>query len=190
MSTLSKSVLVLNKGWQAINVRTVQESLSMMAADAATGMDFNDDGNFVPLKWDDWLKLPVRYEDDFVGTPNRKVRAPRVIIAVKFNKVPLKRPRLCMRNLVERDGNKCAYTQRVLSPKERSMEHVTPRSHGGVTAWENVVLAHKDINNLRGNRSLKEAGLQLKIKPFAPKALPFHETVSLVFPEWKYFVKK
>ena len=26
----------------------------MMAADAATGMDFSD-GNFVPVKWSDWL---------------------------------------------------------------------------------------------------------------------------------------
>ena len=36
------------------------------------------------------LNLPVRSEDDCIGTPSRSVRAARVIIAVKFNKVPLR----------------------------------------------------------------------------------------------------
>jgi hypothetical protein len=44
MSNLDKQVLVLNKSWQPINVMTVQKALSMMAADAATAMDFSDEG--------------------------------------------------------------------------------------------------------------------------------------------------
>jgi 5-methylcytosine-specific restriction endonuclease McrA len=85
-------------------------------------------------------------------------------IAVKFNKVPLKRPRLTMTHLRERDGGRCAYTEQVLKPEECSMEHVTPRSKGGATEWKNAVPADKRINNIRGNRSLKEAGLTLKIQ--------------------------
>ena len=92
MGVLENQCLVLNRSWQAVNVITVQAALSMMAADAATGMNFTE-GNFVPVRWNDWLNLPVA-EDDCIGTPSRRVRAPRVIIAVKFNKVPLKRPRL------------------------------------------------------------------------------------------------
>jgi 5-methylcytosine-specific restriction endonuclease McrA len=49
------------------------------------------------------------------------------------------------------------------------MEHVVPRSKGGATEWKNVVLADKRINNIRGNRSLKEAGLTLKIQPKVPE---------------------
>jgi hypothetical protein len=60
---------------------------------------------------------------------------------VKFNKVPLKRPRLTMRHLRERDGGCYSYTERVLKPEECSMEHVIPRSKGGATEWKNVVLA-------------------------------------------------
>ena len=191
MSVLENQCLVLNRSWQAINVVTVQAALLQMAADAATGMDFSD-GNFIPVKWVDWLAVNVRPEDDFVGTPSRRVRAPRVIIAVKFNKVPLKRPRLTMRHLRERDGGRCAYTERVLKPDECSMDHVVPRSKGGVTSWSNIVLADKRINNIRGNRSLKEAGLTLKIQPREPKAKPFHETLrpGVKFAEWEFFVKK
>ena len=163
MTVLEQQVLVLNRQWQAINVITVQAALSMMAADAATGMNF-EEGNFVPVRWTDWLALDIGDGDDCIGTPSRKVRVPRVIIAVKFNKVPLKRPRLTMRHLRERDGGRCAYTERLLKPEECSMEHVVPRSKGGITEWKNVVL----VNNLRGNRSLKEAGLTLKIQPTMP----------------------
>ena len=174
-----------------MNDITVQAALSIMAADAATGMNFTE-GNFVPVRWNDWLNLPVRAEDDCIGTPSRRVRAPRVIIAVKFNKVPLKRPRLTMRHLRERDGGRCAYTERLLKPEECSMEHVVPRSKGGATEWKNVVLADKRINNIRGNRSLKEAGLTLKIQPKVPGVKPLHESLKsrLKFPEWEFFVKK
>jgi hypothetical protein len=79
MGALEHQCLVLNRQWQAINVITVQAALSMMAADAATGMDFTAAGNFVPVKWGDWLDLAVRPEDDSIGTPSRRVRAPRVI---------------------------------------------------------------------------------------------------------------
>jgi hypothetical protein len=35
----------------------------MMAADAATGMNF-EEGNFVPVRWTDWLALDIRDGDD------------------------------------------------------------------------------------------------------------------------------
>jgi len=145
------------------------------------------------MKWSDWLKLPVRWEDDGIRTPSRVVRVPRVIVAVAFNKVPLKRPRLTLKHLRERDKHRCAYTQRVLKPEECSMEHVVPKSKGGATEWRNVVLADKRINNMRGNRTLKEAGLTLKVKPFIPGVRPFHESLRIrgvTFPEWEFFVKK
>ena len=84
MTVLEQQVLVLNRQWQAINVIAVQAALSMMTADAATGMNF-EEGNFVPVRWTDWLALDIRDGDDCLGTPSRKVRVPRVIIAVKFN---------------------------------------------------------------------------------------------------------
>src|SRR3984893_5817786 len=192
MGVLDTQCLVLNRSWQAVNVITVQAALSMMAADAATGMDFTATGNFVPVKWSDWLNLAVRPEDDSIGTPSRRVRAPRVIIAVKFNKVPLKRPRLTMRHLRERDGGRCAYTERVLKPEECSMEHVTPRSKGGATEWKNVVVADKRITTIRGNRTLEQAAHTLKIQRRAPAAKPFHESLRnrLKFPEWELFVRR
>jgi hypothetical protein len=50
MGALENQCLVPNRSWQAVNVITVQAALSMMAADAATGMNFTE-GSFVPVKW-------------------------------------------------------------------------------------------------------------------------------------------
>ena len=97
-----------------------------------------------------------------------------------------------MRHLRERDGGRCAYTERLLKSEECSMEHVVPRSKGGATEWKNVVLADKRINNIRGNRTLEQAGLTLKIQARVPAAKPFHESLRnrLKFPEWEFFVKR
>ncbi len=114
-------------------------------------------------------ELPVREEDEIVDTPSRTVRVPKVIIAMKFDEVALRRPKLSLRALRERYGNRCATPLRELKPRERSMEHVVPRSQGGATESDNVVLGDKAINNQRGNQSLREAGLVLKIKPHRPR---------------------
>ena len=53
------TVLVLNRHWQAIHVKTPAEAFCMMASDAATSLDITD-GNFLPTKWSDWLRsVPV-----------------------------------------------------------------------------------------------------------------------------------
>ena len=107
---LNKStVLVLNRHWQAIHVKTPAEAFCMMASDAATALDIAE-GNFVPTKWSDWLGLPVREHDSAVKTPRGQVRVPTVIVAANYAKVPLRRPRFGARGIWERDGGVCQYT--------------------------------------------------------------------------------
>lgn len=109
---LNKStVLVLNRHWQAIHVKTPAEAYCMMASDAATALDMSD-GNFLPTKWSAWLKLPVREHDNAVNTSRGPVRVPTVIVAANYAKVPMRRPRFGTRGIWERDGGVCQYTGR------------------------------------------------------------------------------
>src|SRR5277367_5100942 len=62
-------VLVLNRNWQAINVRTPQQAFVQMATDVATALDI-DGENMVPVRWAQWIKLPVRETDYAVRTPS------------------------------------------------------------------------------------------------------------------------
>jgi 5-methylcytosine-specific restriction endonuclease McrA len=166
------TVLVLNRHWQAIHVKTPAEAFCMIATGAATALDVQADDYITPVRWDDWLKLPVREHDNAVNTPRGPVRVPTVIVAANYAKVPLRRPRFGARGIWERDGGVCQYTGRKLSPKEGNIDHVVPRSRGGKTSWDNCVLAHREVNSRKANRLPHEAGLRLRKQPTAPRVVP------------------
>ena len=46
-------VLVLNRNWQAINVRTPQEAFCMMATNVATALEIDGDDHIRPVTWDE-----------------------------------------------------------------------------------------------------------------------------------------
>src|ERR1043165_9516202 len=93
------TVLVLNRNWQAINVRTPQEAFCMMAADVATGLEIEFESanvsgydsfrtphsalrarNIRPVTWDEWITLPIREQDEAVHTVRGQIRVPTVIV--------------------------------------------------------------------------------------------------------------
>ena len=173
---LNKStVLVLNRHWQAIHVKTPAEAFCMIATGAATALDVQVDGYITPIRWDDWLKLPVREHDNSVNTPRGPVRVPTVIVAANYAKVPLRRPRFGARGIWERDGGVCQYTGRKLAPKEGNIDHVVPRSRGGKTVWTNVVTACGSCNLLKGNRLPQQSGMFPKQKPIQPTSYMLQE---------------
>ncbi len=206
MSILTKAtVLVLNRNWQAINVRTPQEAFCMMATNVATGLDIEYPAPtesavslctlhsplFTPRAWDEWITLPIREQDESVHTVRGQIRVPTVIVAVNYAKVPKKRPKLCARTIRERDGNRCQYTGRMLRPDEGSLDHVVPRSRGGKDAWENLVWSAKEVNQRKADRLPHEAGLKLLSVPRAPKELPVSALIrnTAKVEDWKLFLQ-
>jgi len=199
------TVLVLNRNWQAINVRTPQEAFCMMATNVATALEieFADEADLIrdpqsalraqnirPVTWDEWITLPIREQDEAVHTVRGAIRLPTVIVAVNYAKVPKKRPKLCAKAIRERDGNRCQYTGRVLHPNEGSLDHVVPRSRGGKDAWENLVWSAKEVNQKKADRLPHEAGLKLLSVPRAPKELPVSALIrnSAEVEDWKLFL--
>jgi len=166
------TVLVLNRNWQAIDVKTPADSFCMMAAGTATALDFGNGEEMRPTKCEEWFSLPVRETDNFVGTVHGPVRVPTVIVLARYDKVPKHRPKLSGRGIWERDGGVCQYTGRKLSRDEGNIDHVVPRSRGGKTSWENCVLADKKVNSRKANRTPEEVGLKLIKKPNPPRDLP------------------
>lgn len=188
-------VLVLNRNWQAINIRTPQDAFCQMATHVATGLDIElgvESPALRPVTWDEWITLPIRPQDNAVRTARGAIRVPTVIVAVNYARVPKKRPKLNARNIRERDGNRCQYTGRLLHPDEGSLDHVVPRSRGGADTWENLVWSAKDVNTRKADRLPHEAGLRLLAIPRAPKELPVtqHLRNAHGLAEWKLFLKE
>ena len=128
-------VLVLNRNWQAINTTTPALAFCQMATDVATGLDIQGVDWMVPVKWDDWMTLPVGDQDFSLGTARGPIRVPTVVVLSRFDRVPLKRPRFSLRNIWKRDGGRCQYTGRELASKDGLTAHPRSRfstSHGRI----------------------------------------------------------
>lgn len=192
MSLLYKDiVLVLNRNWQAIGVKTPADTFGMLMTDAATALYIEGDSAMLPMKWNDWVKNPVTEDDLTVNTIRGKIKIPKVIVLCKFDRVPKKRPRFSSKNIWIREQGRCAYTGKKLKPDEGNIDHLVPKSRGGKTDWLNCVLASKDINSKKGNLTPEEAGLKLMIKPTVPKEMPSYHYIRNKhnIKEWGYFLK-
>ena len=162
----------------------------MMATNVATGLEIEGEEHIRPVTWEEWIRLPIRDQDEAVRTVRGPIRVPTVIVAVNYAKVPKKRPKLCARTIRERDGNRCQYTGTLLRPEEGSLDHVVPRSRGGPDTWENLVWAAKNVNQRKGNRLPHEAGLKLLSVPRAPKEVPVTALIRNTpgIDDWKLFL--
>ena len=75
------------------------------------------------------------------------------------------------RNVLIRDGFKCAYCRKGI--KLLTIDHIIPKSRGGLTTFENCVSACKPCNNKKSNRTPSEARMFLKVKAYQPTISEF-----------------
>jgi 5-methylcytosine-specific restriction endonuclease McrA len=191
-SVINKAiVLVLNRNWQAINIRTPAEAFCQMATGVATALEIDGADHIRPVPWDEWIRLPVREQDQPVQTVRGPIRLPTVIVLANFARVPKRRPKLCAKTIRDRDGNRCQYTGIALKPDEGNIDHVVPRSRGGQDTWENCVWASKAINSKKGNRLPHEAGLKLLKTPKALREVPVTALIRNAhgIPDWEPFIR-
>jgi 5-methylcytosine-specific restriction endonuclease McrA len=194
-SVLEKNVvLVLNRNWQAVNTTTPAHAFCQMASGNAMGLDMGleeEEGQQMnPVSWEEWVTLPVRDSDWAVGVVRGRLRVPRVILAVRYNRVPMRHPKFSYQAIRDRDQGRCQYTGRKLGREEGNIDHIVPRSRGGQTSWHNCVLSCKRVNNHKGDRTPPEAGLRLLKKPDSPRVLPMTLFLRNVhgIPEWEPFL--
>ncbi len=191
-SLRQNTVLVLNRNWQAIHTLCPAEAFCRMATNTAVALDVRGPDWMVPVSWEEWLDLPIAETDQAVGTPMGQIRVPTVVIMSSYALVPMKRPKFNSRNLWQRDDGCCQYTGRQLRPGEGSIDHVIPRSRGGSTSWENCVLAAREVNAKKADRTPEEAGLKLQRKPVAPREVPVTKLLKNQheIPSWELFLGK
>jgi 5-methylcytosine-specific restriction endonuclease McrA len=91
---------------------------------------------------------------------------PSVVRLSRYVRVPHDRTVAVNRRTVfARDGHRCQYC----GSTAESIDHVVPRSRGGMHAWDNVVAACRRCNTRKEDRLPHEAGLVLRTAPMAPR---------------------
>jgi 5-methylcytosine-specific restriction endonuclease McrA len=187
---LNENVLVLNRLWQAINVCTVERAFCLLYTGHAEVV-LEAGGNFQTFDFREWRDFSAAHHgEDVVHTVSFKVRVPRVILLLFFDRLPHKEVKFTRHNIFERDHNACQYCGKRFDRRELNLDHVIPRDRGGTTTWENVVCACIPCNTRKANRTPFEAGMHLVRKPKRPKWRPFvNVSIQMIAHDsWKHFL--
>lgn len=168
-SVLDHPSLVLNRSWVAIHVTTARRPLCLVYSEAAVCVEPDSLQTFEFDAWVVWNRSP---SDLWIRAPEVTIAAPEVIQLRPYNKVPACVAPFTRRNLYDRDGHTFQHYGARCGSDRLSIDHVTPRSKGGRTTWDNCVLACVGCNSNKGDRSIREAGLRLLRKPKPPRWSP------------------
>ena len=187
MKSLENPVLVLNKNWIAIRVKDVKTAIKLVFRERS---HFVDPGDYSVYNWEEWLLTDIKEGEEYIQcTHDRRVKIPEIVILNNYDKVPSYDLRLSKRNIFIRDQFKCQYTGKVIDTKEADIDHVIPRSKGGKTTWDNLVVASKKVNRKKSNRTPEEAGLKLIKKPHKPRYNSVFIDPRKKYPEsWNKFI--
>jgi 5-methylcytosine-specific restriction endonuclease McrA len=188
---LDRQVLVLNRLWQAVNICSVRRAFTLLFQGHAQVVWSDGSNNFRTHDFESWRDFSAREpEPDMVHTISFKIRIPRIIVLLIFDRLPQKEVKFTRHNIFERDKNTCQYCGKVFDRNDLNLDHVVPREKGGQTTWENIVCSCIPCNTRKGNRLPLEAGMHLIRKPARPKWRPFlHLTFGGHHHEsWKHFI--
>ena len=136
-------VLVLNASYEPLNITSWKRATVLMLK-----------GKAEPLEHNPEIKI------------RSNMNLPSVIRLKYFVKVPYKEITLNRKNIFQRDNNQCQYCG--YSGKNLSVDHILPRSRGGLDSWENVTTACLRCNVSKGNKTPEEAGMSLERKSHRP----------------------
>jgi hypothetical protein len=183
------NVLILNKHWIPINTTTAKHSFALMYSENAKGIMIEED-KVVPLEWNEWISLNLNETDRKIKTVRGFVKIPTVIVLNHYDKIPRQIIKFTQKSLWERDNFTCQYTGKKVTRTNGNIDHIIPRSQGGKTSWENCVIAHKEINAIKADRTPEQAGLRLLKKPSAPRIMPvsFYIRNKENIEDWELFL--
>jgi 5-methylcytosine-specific restriction endonuclease McrA len=105
------------------------------------------------------LKGVARTEEEqgaVLHAARMRIAMPSVIRLLEYRRIPHQTRALSRKNILLRDRNSCQYCNIVLTASELTLDHVIPRSRGGLSTWENLVACCHNCNRRKGNQMLHE----------------------------------
>lgn len=135
-------VLVLNASYEPLQRVSMRHAIKMLVREVAV-IEEEAGGSFGPFPVPKVLRL-VRY----------------VVTRWKH-----RRASLCTKSAIKARDKVCAYC----GGKAETVDHVIPRSRGGMLTWDNAVAACVRCNHRKADRTPAEAGMTLLITPAQPR---------------------
>ncbi|MFD1824234.1 MULTISPECIES: HNH endonuclease [Mumia] len=141
-----RTVLVLNASYEPLQRVSLRHAIRMLVREVAVVEEAHPEDRFGPFPVPKVLRL-VRY----------------VVMRWLHGRDPL-----CTKTAVKARDERCGYCG---GPAE-TVDHILPRSRGGLLTWENSVAACLRCNHRKGDRTPAEAGMTLLVTPAVPHRSP------------------
>ena len=160
-----QSALVLNATYEPLSVVSSRRAICLVLGDKADLIEHDE--SFL--------------RSERLSLPNPSVIRLRYVVKVPYHR----RTSLSRRAVFARDDNRCQYCAGIAD----SLDHVMPRSRGGLHIWENVVAACRKCNLGKRDRTPDEAGMKLAKTPLIPKVLAWVTVAAGSVPDlWKPYL--
>ncbi len=172
-----------------MHVCSVRRALSLVVQDLARVVD----EEYQMHDFDSWRSLSQAVQENgnqYVHTPAFRILVPEVIILSRFGRVPPRAVKFNRRNIYMRDNYTCQYCGNKPVKEHLTIDHILPKSRGGKSSWENIVLACQSCNTRKSDHLPEEIGMKLRRPPKRP-----HWLATLRYtlrgperPTWQRFV--
>ena len=204
-------ILVLNKSWLAVNTCSDHKALKLAFKERARIVDpdpwDSESGKSAFTTYDlfGWIDRGVFPNKPTMDLHGKKVQVPRIIVLNDFSKPPLQVVKYCRRNLWIRDCYRCQFCGKIPAKDDLTIDHVLPKSRGGISSFINTVLACSACNRKKDDRTPEEAGMKLRRysknsegilvpvyydRPKKPAWSPVYAVKRReIYPEWNSFVQ-
>jgi len=138
---IRRTVLMLNASYEPLRIISAKKSLTLLTKGVAV------------------VEVPTSIK------VHAGIYLPSVIRLRSYRNVPHKRPIPSRKNIFTRDGNRCLYCGARAPKVALELEHIIPRSRGGLNSWDNLCAACRDCNSRKRDRTPEEAGMKLIHRP-------------------------
>jgi 5-methylcytosine-specific restriction endonuclease McrA len=158
-------VLVLNMDYTPINVTDLFRGFNLVFKGKA--------------------EIIEHHEKNPIITPKTTYKRPSVIRLLRYVFLPYKKLKPSRDNIYKRDEFRCLYCQ---INTHLTIDHVIPKSRGGKNTWENLATCCFKCNSKKGDRTPKEANMDLVYKPFKPKYTYFIKKMIKNHNDWVEYI--
>lgn len=183
---LHTPVLVLNRNWQAINTIPVKRAFSLVFKQHAKIIEPD---TFETHTFETWADLKPIEGQPNLSTVGLSFRIPEIISVLKYSSLPVRRTIFSRMNIYKRDKHTCQYCGDRPGTQELSVDHIHPKSKGGLSSWTNCVLACVDCNRKKSSKTLRQCGMKLLSVPVEPVWNPIFSFKLYNKPQsWQKFI--
>lgn len=146
---MSTSVVVLNASYEPHQVVDVKHAIRMLCRQVAVVEEAEEGRTIGPFAFPKVIRL-LKY------------------VYMKFHRSKGS-PRYSRNGVLRRDANRCGYCNKYGD----TIDHIIPRSQGGLSSWMNSITACRRCNEKKANRTPAEAGMPLLFEPYVPSFFDF-----------------